>query len=1437
MKKGITQRQSSKKRTKKKKSSNLTEDFENLSIKGKPVQIIDVVSFHDVLTTIIDFSAILDPENIEQPSKKLIEKCRFAICLDPMMFFFELQKYVTKKEFNNHSQTTEVLTQAINVIHFIRFKIVPCFTEAPEELSLRLDDLLCQKVFEMVTHLLQQNDANTALIAKYHHLLEREPFLTVIMDLTKEKSKNNEEDLKYFLHFISTKIQLVRIYINNAEDSAALNTIYEAKMLLAFLSDNVTVGNKELKDKIFSKKIDTLRQEINIILKQIKASSEIDNSIALIYKDVSNRFEQYKRSLQQKNKKTNLASHAPSKLEYFRVKINQLHNSIHVIEDAKVNKKPFSIVKKQLNQSLNSLTLIIQNNEPEYLVLILPLIKENMSSWGKYFSEFEKASIYRELLVKLFQNISSHLFETEQNLIQSTPFLRFYQAGCKTYPLDFKKESTCLLKKYGDLLATEGLDIIFEKMLDFFRITEVFESELAKHHCKDHQNLKMYELKDCSIKNFSSVNLLVGKGSGQINALFFFLNLYTLVKTENNALRQEIIQILWSKVSVFFNATYHMFSKKQLPLGNYNHYFAELLSCEYIISCLELEFFLLLKESLETEQSRTDLKPTNFQPRMQLFESYKFIIHFYLKMAVLTSAYGKESESSQHLIKVDSYSDQILELNKGSNEETIKEIEIAKDEVASILADHLINKDSLTSLLRLLTLTSRFESELSIEILENKDSDTNPDEEIYSQLSRNFLDIQELPYTASDSVISYMTIYYHLQKTLTIFSKLKSVQDPIKKNDCLIFSQQIMIIWRKFFNNATQPDLTCTIISYQIIEKFDDIIRLIAKKEFEFSQLFPHTEKNDPSPSSSDSSVTSKSKIKKNRFRELAKSAIQLSTSLPTPVEEKRENNKPQLPRTLKSDETETFTLTYFGSYKAEKEHKLLNHQKRKNPKRKNLPTKEEVGISARQLKRNAIQAIKEKEEKKKEEKKRLQQEKKEKWQKKRLEKLKNKLEAQRDNKLDAPINSFSEESKKESTTYDQDYVICKISTLTISDEEKEIPSASNKPELGSQELDTLENSSIEAIDQKFILPYRIQYPSSICYVFEAFTIAGFIIVIRGGYIRDFIIGDRNPNDIDFITNCPKELVASLLKGAINCPFPGKENLFQWGSYVDIYCYPDLSPQKLQDIAFTADLSINSLFGDHLGRIIDFRGIFSHFKSQYVYCFGNISERIRHDPNLILRFIRHSNHVNKKIQGNDLIIMKELATLITQKCPLGVYLKSINDLFSRRIGYKNFLSLLHNNFLHPLLLTSRLGLRMIPSFFNFCKEVIIEIDQIGTNSLEKYDIAYKIIALLLLSKVFHAESLETFSGLSAQENFENQINVFLQDYQGEFSEYDKTRFFNGVFPRMCMYYDNYCYYFNTINQNNQQFTPYYSKEKHSRNQNIAPPSYGSKVKLTNNFYN
>lgn len=153
----------------------------------------------------------------------------------------------------------------------------------------------------------------------------------------------------------------------------------------------------------------------------------------------------------------------------------------------------------------------------------------------------------------------------------------------------------------------------------------------------------------------------------------------------------------------------------------------------------------------------------------------------------------------------------------------------------------------------------------------------------------------------------------------------------------------------------------------------------------------------------------------------------------------------------------------------------------------------------------------------------------------------------------------------------------------------------------------------------------------------------GFQAYVVGGYVRDFLLGKKN-FDVDIATNAlPKDLIkifpnAKKDKNYGSIKFSTKQFNFDITTFrEEKYNKEKLEINYVQDVykdAKRRDFTINAIYLDRLGNVIDPYKGFNDIKNHIIKVIGDVNIRFTEDPLRILRALRFKITLNFNLDNN-----------------------------------------------------------------------------------------------------------------------------------------------------------------------------------------------------------
>ena len=167
----------------------------------------------------------------------------------------------------------------------------------------------------------------------------------------------------------------------------------------------------------------------------------------------------------------------------------------------------------------------------------------------------------------------------------------------------------------------------------------------------------------------------------------------------------------------------------------------------------------------------------------------------------------------------------------------------------------------------------------------------------------------------------------------------------------------------------------------------------------------------------------------------------------------------------------------------------------------------------------------------------------------------------------------------------------------------------------------------------------------------------GFEAYLVGGFVRDYFLG-RETYDVDIATSAlPKDIIeifnlnTSTEDNYGSISFKDKTYNYEITTYRKDISYESRKPQVefVNDIKIDVqrrDFTINSLYMDIDGNIIDELNGVEDLKNRTIRCIGNINDKMIEDPLRILRTIRFAALLDFEIEENLYFYIKQNKELI-----------------------------------------------------------------------------------------------------------------------------------------------------------------------------------------------
>ena len=176
----------------------------------------------------------------------------------------------------------------------------------------------------------------------------------------------------------------------------------------------------------------------------------------------------------------------------------------------------------------------------------------------------------------------------------------------------------------------------------------------------------------------------------------------------------------------------------------------------------------------------------------------------------------------------------------------------------------------------------------------------------------------------------------------------------------------------------------------------------------------------------------------------------------------------------------------------------------------------------------------------------------------------------------------------------------------------------------------------------------------------KLFEESGFSLYLVGGSVRDYLISNRI-KDVDLVSNASLFEIEKILKPKEKFPLFESGKFFYKDYIIDIThlrkenCYDDFRHPKnielvnnIKDDYERRDFTINALYMDKDGKIIDFSTGLNDLSNKTIKAIGNPLMRIKEDPLRILRAIRFAEKLNFKLDKELEIAIKECSYLLSE---------------------------------------------------------------------------------------------------------------------------------------------------------------------------------------------
>lgn len=298
----------------------------------------------------------------------------------------------------------------------------------------------------------------------------------------------------------------------------------------------------------------------------------------------------------------------------------------------------------------------------------------------------------------------------------------------------------------------------------------------------------------------------------------------------------------------------------------------------------------------------------------------------------------------------------------------------------------------------------------------------------------------------------------------------------------------------------------------------------------------------------------------------------------------------------------------------------------------------------------------------------------------------------------------------------------------------------------------------------------QMEVSSEVQYILQDMLDAGIEVFIVGGRPRNALLGKKlsTSDDVDVIVNCSYDKLPAKfrLRAKQN---PQESRQVKIGN-IDFWCesWTDL-PAALRRRDFTINAFIAKINGD----IYDLLGYQSHIQSPFLHIIGDLKTRFENDPSLMLRMLRFSTQLNKKIHPDDLKIMHACRHKI-KTLPIGIYLKNLEHLFLCPLALKHFESVNNYAMLFDILPFPIDGFNILlaqrPLIYDFWQRKLKFYSQ--TEGVTYYHI----LGLFLLPSILQ----HNMNGKSVDLAVDDCLNDFFVQYKGEANANERLKLERSV---------------------------------------------------------
>lgn len=292
----------------------------------------------------------------------------------------------------------------------------------------------------------------------------------------------------------------------------------------------------------------------------------------------------------------------------------------------------------------------------------------------------------------------------------------------------------------------------------------------------------------------------------------------------------------------------------------------------------------------------------------------------------------------------------------------------------------------------------------------------------------------------------------------------------------------------------------------------------------------------------------------------------------------------------------------------------------------------------------------------------------------------------------------------------------------------------------------------------------QLNIPTEKKFILSHIRDAGIEFYIIGGWVRDRLrhAPDSNNTDFDIIINAEPAAVQNILKWQGIQP-AAQPKLVVFGN-IDFWCEPWIN---LTATLLKKDLFVNTFICDIDGKVYDLLDAQKALRSKYLIPLGESEQTFKNDPVRMMRFLRFSVQLNKKISDREQNAIFNNGHLI-KTIALGLYLKNISYMFLSPYGVNCYYSMTPDTMLSIFPFLDQNDIMYLFGNSQLYDSIARILNKLTTSCSQNKD-AYSVLSLFMLIPVLRQriskEKINLFIQKNLSDTWPQEKSKILRDLQ------------------------------------------------------------------------